>query len=424
MRKITYLLAITFFMISLFCYSTLFSQSDEQKFGIDFDGFVRNDIYYDSRKTVDAREGHLLFFPRNEKFDENGVDLNDSGSFHFLSIATRLSGKVSAPDAFGAKTSGLIEAEFFGNSANTINEFRLRHAIIKLNWDKSELLIGQFWHPMFVTTNFPGTVSFNTGIGFQPFSRNPQIRFTHNLGNFRFLAFAFGERDFASIGVDNIRDNQFLRNSKTPQLAFQTHYNIKNEEKDIEFTAGVGAGYKTILPSDVTAANYKTEEMVSSMSALAFAKIKLKPVTIKLQCVYAENMTDILFYGGFAVKDTIDADIKNVSYSPIRNAAAWIDISTNGEILQFGLFAGYNHNMGTANDINPEGIYGFATDIAGLYRVSPRLIWNSGRARISAEVEYTVANYGEQGNFSDRAIPQNTNEVANLRFLIGTYLFF
>ncbi|MCD4696911.1 MAG: hypothetical protein K8S16_11805, partial [Bacteroidales bacterium] len=139
---------------------------DDKKFGIKFSGFVKSDIFYDSRQTVDIREGHFLLYPKNEYLDENGKDINAVSKFNILAIQTRLKGVITGPDAFGAKTSGLIEGAFFGNIGTDINGFRLRHAFVKLSWEKTELLVGQFWHPMFVTSCFPGTVSFNTGVPF------------------------------------------------------------------------------------------------------------------------------------------------------------------------------------------------------------------------------------------------------------------
>ena len=67
-----------------------------------------------------------------------------------------------------------IEAEFFGTSDADLNGFRLRHGYLKLDWPHSELMVGQFWHPMFVTESFPDVVSFNTGAPFQPFNRSPR----------------------------------------------------------------------------------------------------------------------------------------------------------------------------------------------------------------------------------------------------------
>ena len=119
----------------------IFSQ-EAKKFGIKFSGFVKTDIFFDTRQTVDVREGHFSLYPKGEYFDINGDDINAKPCFNFLSIQTRLRGKITGPDAFGAKTSALIEGAFFGTSNGDINGFRLRHAFAKLNWTNTDLLVG------------------------------------------------------------------------------------------------------------------------------------------------------------------------------------------------------------------------------------------------------------------------------------------
>ena len=421
MKKI-YLINVLVISLLLYSAGSLFAQEESPKYGINFSGYVKNDFYYDSRQTIDVREGHLLLFPANVLPDEDGKDINSHPSYHFVSIQTRLTGKITAPDAFGAKTSGIIEAEFFGNTQNTINEFRLRHAFMKLNWTKTELLMGQYWHPMFVTENFPGTVSINTGIGFQPFSRNTQIRLSYQIGNIKFIGVCFGERDFPTRDANGSPNVAMVRNSITPHVHFQTQYIKKNEENGNEFIAGLGAGYKTVMPQIATSENYYSEQTLGSLSAFGYVSLKTKPVTVRFETVYGENMTDVLFFGGFAVLNVLD-EIKNeLSYASVRNASFWTDISTNGKIWQAGLFAGYNRNLGTEFKV-VEGPFGLAPNIASLYRMSPRVMWNSGKVRVAFEVEYTVAMYGD-GTYNRYAVPNNPNEVGNLRFLIGTYLFF
>jgi len=169
-------------------------------FGIALSGFVKTDVIHDSRQTLSLREGHYLLYPKPALPDKDGRDVNGADSFHILSVQTRLQGKITGPDAFGAKTSGLIEAEFFGTSEADINGFRLRHAFLKLNWRKTELLVGQYWHPMFVVESFPDVVSFNTGAPFQPFNRSPQIRLTRTFGGWSLQAAALSQRDFVSAG--------------------------------------------------------------------------------------------------------------------------------------------------------------------------------------------------------------------------------
>lgn len=175
----------------LFVFSVILAAStiaqDSPNFGIKFSGFVKTDIFWDSRQTVAAREGHSLLYPANEKLDVEGNDINAKASFNMLSIQTRLRGTITGPDALGAKTSGVIEGAFFGHTNGDINGFRLRHAFVKLQWKKTALLVGQYWHPNFVTYCFPGVVSFNTGAPFIPFTRNPQIRVTQNLGKFNLI---------------------------------------------------------------------------------------------------------------------------------------------------------------------------------------------------------------------------------------------
>ena len=38
-------------------------------FGISFSGYVKTDLFFDSRQTVGLREGHFLLFPENKKPD-------------------------------------------------------------------------------------------------------------------------------------------------------------------------------------------------------------------------------------------------------------------------------------------------------------------------------------------------------------------
>jgi hypothetical protein len=408
----------------LFLFNGLFAQTaDKDKvFGVSFSGYVKNDFYYDTRQVVSAREGHLLMWPTSPLLDPNGVDINDHGSFHFLAIQTRLTAKISGPDALGAKTSGMFEGEFFGHSDADINGFRLRHAIIKLNWEKAELMTGQFWHPMFVLECFPGTVSFNTGIGFQPFSRNPQIRYSYKVGNIKIAATAFGERDFTSRNIAGIASTNYIRFAEMPAVNFHFNYGVADKEKETAFNTGFTVNYKTIQPSLTTATGFVTDQKVSSLSGSFYLNKKFKPLNIKLSAVYSENGCEMFIPGGYAVLDTVNTATADVSYIPTRTAAGWIDISTTGKVWQFGVFAGYNKNFGAAKEIigNPGGL---ATNIEHLYRVSPRVNYFAGKFQVGAEVEYTVAGYGD-GTYDANGIPLNAEEVANLRFLLGVYYHF
>ena len=394
-----------------------FSQEkkEESKFKVKFSGFVKNDFFWDSRKTVAAREGHFLLWPSAINRDADGNDINDKVNFNFLAIQSRLSVGLSGPDAFGAKISAKIEGDFFAQANDNINLLRLRHAFVKMNWTNTELLVGQYWIPMFVTACFPGTVSFNTGVPMQPFGRNPQIRLTQKMGNFKFIAVASSQRDYASRGAAG-PSGEYLRNSALPEFSTQLHF-----AKEKAFIAGVGGSFKQIVPQIVTGEGYATDETVSSFNGIAFMKIKTAAVTIKIEGIYGQNIADVLSIGGFAITDSTDLAKGYVKYSPLTTASFWADIHTNGKEIQFGVFGGYTENMGT--DKNVVGsIYGLGTNIESLYRVSPRIMFNSGKMRFALEGEYTVANYGS--TIDTKGVPTDLSEVSNMRVLAAVYYFF
>ncbi|MBI9065315.1 MAG: hypothetical protein JEZ14_25245, partial [Marinilabiliaceae bacterium] len=275
---------------------TLLGQDEEKKFGVKFSGFIKNDMFFDSRQTVTARDGHFLLWPAAEKLDPDGNDINDKSAFNMLTIQTRLRAKITGPDVLGAKTSGMVEGAFFAMSNATVNSFRLRHAFVKLNWTNTELLFGQTWHPMFITGCFPGTVSFNTGVPFQPFSRNPQIRLTQSAGDLKFVLAVQSQLDFANRGpvkvdgeIKNLPSSSFLRNSATPDMHVQIHYGRKNAESGNEFLSGAGVGYKSIVPQIETTQGYQTDETVAGLSAMGFLKVKIPALTFKVEGAYGEN---------------------------------------------------------------------------------------------------------------------------------------
>lgn len=132
-------------------------------------GFVRNDMNYDSRQNVIVREGQLDLFPRDKEILADGKDYNAQPQLSILGILARFGVKASGPDAFKAKTSAVLEGDFFGQADPNIGLLRLRHGYVKMDWTKTNLTFGQTWYPMFIPECFPGVVNFNTGIPIAPF---------------------------------------------------------------------------------------------------------------------------------------------------------------------------------------------------------------------------------------------------------------
>ncbi|MCF8359956.1 MAG: hypothetical protein K9H26_14455 [Prolixibacteraceae bacterium] len=407
-----------------------FGQDNPEKlFGIKFKGYVKNDIFLDTRQTVSAREGHFLLWPSPVVMDANGNDINEGLNLNMLAVQSRLSGVLSGPDALGAKTSGLIEGDFFAQANDNINLFRLRHAFVKLNWKNTELLTGQYWNPLFATGCFPGTVSFNTGTPFQSFARNPQIRVTQNIGNLKMVFALLSQRDYSSRGADGPSSN-YLRNSGLPDLHFQIQYLMKNSN-GFGIDAGAAIAYKEICPRlstvdtvDNVAVKYKVDERVPGLTLMAYAKLSTKPVTVKLQGRYGQNITDVLSVSGFAVKDILDPVTGEQSYTPLHNITVWGELHTNGKKFQAGIFMGILMNLGTVEPMSDasNAVYGLGQTISNLYRVSPRVIYNVGKFRLAFELETTIADYGS--NFDVNYIPKDLTRATNIRGLLSTYYFF
>jgi len=419
MKKSIILFSLAFLPIIIF-------SQDEPAFGIKFSGFVKTDIIWDSRQTFDLREGHFLLYPKPESLDKDGNDINAKASFNFLSIQTRLKGDIKGPDALGAKTSGAIEGEFFGMADGDINGFRLRHAYVKLNWKTTELMVGQFWHPMFITSSYPEVVSFNTGAPFLIFSRNPQIRLTQDIKGFRVILTALSQIDFKSPGPgpESTKPNpstKYIRNSAIPSMNLNLEYSKKNTEKGKEFLVGIAGNFKRLVPRLQSDSGYKTTEGINSLSGMAYLKLGFPNIVIKLAGLYGQNMYDYTMIGGYVEKDTFDQEKGFVSYLNIKTLSGWIEVMTTGKKIQGGLFLGYSSNQG-AGDIVTGPYYSRGENIASLYRISPRFIYNAGKFRIAPEIEYTVASYGKTNNLTGTV--SDPEPVGNFRFLLGVYYFF
>jgi hypothetical protein len=430
MKKLALLLLATSFSLSL----KTNAQEEEKQFGIKFSGFVKSDFFFDSRQTVAAREGHFLLWPAAEKTSFYDDDINAQPNLNFLAVQSRLKGAITGPDAFGAKTSGVIEGDFFAQANDNINLFRLRHAFIKLQWENTELITGQYWNPLFVTGCFPATLSFNTGVPLQSFARNPQIRLTQSMGDLRVVVAALAQRDYASRGpdpadtnsVETAHSSHFLRNAAMPDMHLQLHYGMKDEATGTSFLAGIGGEYKTIVPrlsSTLNGNTYKVDESLSSMAGIAFAKLALKPITLKIQGRYGENIADVLSISGFAVKQE-DPVTGERSYTPLTNMTLWGEAHTNGDTFQVGVFGGYLKNLGTKEAMSSEGnaVYGLGTNIRSLLRVSPRVLFISGKYKVGCELEYTSATYGSGHDV--HYVPSTTSTVTNTRVLLSAVYSF
>lgn len=397
--------------------------SQNRKMKIKFSGYVRYDISYDTRQTVNAREGIYLLYPEKPEWDKNQEDINATSNFNLSTINSFLKLDLTGPDILRAKSSAYFEFDFWGSESNKyidLNHIRVRHAYTKFIWKNTELLFGQYWNPMTAPGFFPGVISSNCGVPFHPISRNPQIRVEQRIGLTKLIGSFYTQRDFTSTGPDG-PNAKYLQNSGIPNMHFQVQFGTDSSTT----IAGGGIDYKKIVPELHTSTEsglLKTgkESALSSLSFTGFMKIELDFLSVKLQSIYARNAYDIQLLGGYAVREITNDGKKK--FSNLNTLSSWIDIQTIHKKFRYGLFGGYTKNMG-AGKLIEETIYARGKDIKDVFRISPRIIYERLPFQASMEIEHTTANYGiingdQKGNIIG-AFP-----VANTRILFSTRYFF
>jgi hypothetical protein len=377
----------------------------------------------DTRQSETLREGGIMMYPKAADMDAQGRDANDRRFLTFYALHTRLSGAISGPDVLGATASAYMEGEFFGMADTDVNGFRLRHAYAKLDWGSTQLLFGQYWHPMFDTPSFGVQThpQFNFASPFIAYSRNPQIRLTHEMSSLQFMAAALMQTDFKSFGPDPstgkpVRNAVFIRNAGIPELDVQIAGNLGKGT-----VAGVSGSMKSILPR-LKNEQGATDNMITSFTGQFFCKIEFAPISLRMHALYGQNLADLMLLGGYAVKaaDTTE-------YTNIKAAALWAELSygtQNKDPLVVGLFFGYDKNLGTddAALTNPNKIYAMGANVDNVMRVAPHVQITISKIRFVAEIEHTIAKYGTYKD--DRLRMDNLKSYSNTRFDLAVFYLF
>ena len=407
MKKILFTLFFSSLLITAYA-----QNADESTWGIKWSGYVNMTGIFDSRQTVAAREGHFFLYPKPELLDANGKDLNAVPNYNMAVIQTRLTGKITGPDFLGAKTTGVMESEFMGNSDADVNGVRVRHAYVNLAWGNTSLLLGQTWSPMYITENYPDPIGSNGGSPFQPFGRNPQIRLTHQMDNFRVVAALTSQRDFTSIGP-NGASNEYLRNAVLPGMHLQLQLKAGSH------VFGAGGEYMILRPTLKSSKGLYSDETVPTFGAIGYAKLVFNKLTLKFAGIYGANMYDLTMIGGYAVK-SMDNDSKIEKYTPIKVLSIWGEFSY-GKEFEVGLFTGITKNLGTSDENIGTYYAREKNTIDNIVRVAPRVTYTGGKTKFCFEIEQTAAGFGapdKNGKISDAKV------VTNTRVYFSTYYYF
>lgn len=413
MKKIQSLKRLSIFIVLLTSVlnQSLAQDTNEKKLQLKFSGFVKSYYWLDSRQIDGSRDELLLYYPKKPVLDANGADIHSGLNSNYSAINTRLSLSVKGPQLLHADVNAFIEGDFTGVSNSDINGLRLRHAFIRMKWAKDELLLGQYWHPMFVPEVFPEVQAFNTGAPFQPFIRNPQISYKHQFGKLKLEATLIMQRDNSSDGPMG-RSYIYMQQTGIPNSHLQMSYKTENH------TVGLAFDHKAIRPCLVSDSNFRSTELVSSLSWMAYYKYSKKLFSIQLKTIYGQNLTEHLLLGGYAVAHR-DPLTSIETYTPTNHIFVWGGINY-GDQYRFGLFGGFAENMGTTRE-NLGIYYGKGSDVKSMYRIAPQFCFTTGPLQLASEIEYTSASMGTP---DAKGLINNTKTTGVFRLLlVATYVF-
>lgn len=401
---------IAVILILFFSFNGIFA-AEPSSITYKFNGSIKNDFYYNSRKNEQAQDGLFNILPKPVVLNQTGEDTNGASEIEMLSVYTRLGIDVTGNTILGAKSGGKIECDFAGAGANYYL-IRLRLAYMKLNWEKSELIVGQAWHPLFGSV-FPTIPSANAGSAFQPFNRSPQISLKQFLTKENaVIAAAIYQMQYTSQGPFGASP-VYLKNALLPNVY------VGFERKTTNWISGLGLDFKKLKIN---------HESLFSASAMAYSQYLNKKWQFKAKVIYGENLSDHLMIGGYGVTGT-NAETNEAVYTNFNTLTSWINV-IYGTKIQYGLYAAISHNLGTNQQLMSDSKgkftaygYGFYSDsqqiIDKMYRIAPHISCKLANFKIGLEYELTSADYGllnKSGRAGNIYTVNNHRAVASLSY--------
>ena len=385
-----------------------------------FYGFIRNYFIYDSRESVSGTGDLFYYLPKDENI-QDGIDINDTPSFRFLALTSRLgvdvSGYYIGNVHFGAK----FEGDFYSGLSNSSNTnasvyfpgnskisgtatARLRQAYATITWkdlplgkdDKASvgLKIGQAWHPM--AADHPHLFSLEVGAPFGPFSRTPLVQMDANLGsNWVVSAAAIWQMQYQSTGPVG-GSALYMKYGMTPEMYAALAYKTNG------FLLRAGVDVVSIKPrvlGEVDGKVVKVSDRKTSVLGYLYTQYTYKKFAVKAKTTFGEGGEHMNLMSGYAkIGDNPDG---SWNYASMRNSSSWLSMSY-GKKWQGVLFLGYVKNLGLAKEASGPlakgDVYfcgnGFS-NINQMYRINPQVIYNIGKLNVGLEYQWTSVQYGK-----------------------------
>ncbi|WP_455584443.1 hypothetical protein [Bacteroides sp.] len=408
-------------LLAICLMATMNGFAQKKDFSYKFYGQIRTDLYYNSRANKETVDGLFYMYPLDKLPDADGKDLNATANSSFYTLYTRLGIDVAGPKLGNAQTSAKVEVDFRG-SGTTFSTVRLRHAYLNLDWGKSALLLGQTWHPLFGDVS-PQILNLSVGAPFQPFSRAPQIRYRYQNRNFQLTGAAVWQSQYLSVGPDNVKSQNYIKNSCVPEIYAGIDYKTK------KWLIGAGIELLSIKPrteskvetvdpiTDIkTSKTYKVNERITTLSYEAHLKYTNENWFVAAKSILGSNLTQLSMLGGYGIS-SIDKRTGEQEYSSILNSSSWLNV-VYGKKWKPGLFLGYIKNLGTGDAVTK--LYGTGTDVDQLVTAGAELTYNVAHWKFGLEYTLSSAWYGSMDKYEGKI--KDTHSICNHR-IVGVAMF-
>lgn len=400
MKKLVFLLACSLSVLSV--------AAQKKNFTYKFYGFVRGDLFYNTRANMAPVDGNFYLYPLDKKPDANGKDLNANPNGSFYTFTSRLGLDVTGPNIGTARTSAKVETDFGGFSAST-TMLRIRQAYVALDWDKSNVLIGQTWHPLFGAV-MPDILNLSTGAPFQPFNREPQIRYQYKAGKVKLTASALWQLQYLSSGPNGMSE-EYIKNSCVPEFYVGADF---ADGKGL--LVGAGVHLISLKPRTQSVWNdqtYKVNERMTTFSYEAHLKYTGRNFSFAAKSLMASCLDHTAMIGGYGIS-SIDPETGQQDYTPFRHSTSWVNF-TYGTKWKGHFFAGYTKNLGTTKVLANTTKYGMGLDIDQLLSANFAFSYNLPHWQIGMEYCPATAWYGKTNLENGKVI--DTHSVMNHRIL-------
>lgn len=402
-----YLVAFVFSFLLLT--NNLWAQ--RSNFSYKFYGQVRADLFYNSRANEETVDGLFYMYPKDKELDANGKDLNATANGSMYLLYSRLGIDIQGPNIGNAVSTVKIEGDFRGSGSN-FALLRIRHAYVNLDWGKSDITIGQAWHPLFGDVS-PQVLNLSTGAPFQPFNRSPQLTYRYINKHWQIKASTIWQLQYLSTGPKG-KSEDYIKNSCLPELYAGIDYKTKS------WQVGVGVDFLSITPRTQSvvyddkgnAKTFKVNERVNALSFEAHAKYTSTNLFIAGKTVLGANQVHNSMIGGYAVT-AVDHTTNEMSYTPYRHTLTWVNL-VYGKKWKPGIFIGYMKNLGTSDPIM-GGLFGTGLNLDQLVSTQFQLTYNLPHWKFGFEYTPSIAWYGateaKNGKVND------THSITNHRML-------